>query len=61
MHFIVYCIRFFFSGLNAEKDLKNKVNFADSLRIGGSMQGAQEDTPRKVDSFMQVSFFPSLV
>lgn len=30
------------------------MNSADSLNIGGNIQGADEDTPRKVDTFMQV-------
>uniref|UniRef100_A0A915PL10 Uncharacterized protein n=1 Tax=Setaria digitata TaxID=48799 RepID=A0A915PL10_9BILA len=41
--------------LNADKDIDKIMNSADSLNVGGNTQeGAQEDTPRKVDTFMQV-------
>lgn len=43
-----------FLGLNAEKDFDKIMNSADSLNVGGNMQGAEEDTPHKVDTFMQV-------
>ncbi|KAL3985583.1 hypothetical protein ACH3XW_39205 [Acanthocheilonema viteae] len=41
--------------LNAEKDFDKIMNSVNSLNIGGNIQGAEEDTPRKVDTFMQGS------
>ncbi|KAK6109086.1 hypothetical protein QQG55_34590 [Brugia pahangi] len=41
-------------GLNVENNF-NKMNSTDPLSVGGNIQGTQDDTPRKVDTFMQGS------
>ncbi|VDO12785.1 unnamed protein product [Brugia timori] len=46
--------------LNVENNF-DKMNSTDPLSVGGNIQGTQDDTPRKVDTFMQVNdtFFHS--
>ncbi|MCP9260668.1 hypothetical protein DINM_004051 [Dirofilaria immitis] len=43
------------SGLDTEKNFNKIMNSADALNIAGNMQGAEEDTSRNIDTFMQGS------